>query len=107
MCVFQIPIFVFAREGEMLKHSQFGYKNSPLREEITHSFPDFVLIKAVLTTQEHSVIRMFWRQQRSSCFFVFCVVISTYALMSCIQWLSFSSKFSFELIPLFIFVFLL
>lgn len=56
MCVFQIPIFVFAREREMLKHSQFGYKNSPLGEEITHSFPDFVLIKAVLTTQEHKVL---------------------------------------------------
>lgn len=73
---------------------------------ITPNLPEFVISKAVSTTEKHEVLAgIFWRKQKSSCFFVPQVVISIYTLMSYfIQWLSFSSKFGFELISLFIFV---
>ena len=75
-------------------------------KNFTQNLPESVSSKAAPITQKHEVLAgVFWRQQRSSSSFVLYVVISIYPLISyIIQWLSFSSKFSFELISLFIFV---
>lgn len=117
MCVLNPHVYLYKRED--VKTGPVWLYELIIRilhwgKQMTHNFPDFVLSKAFLTTQEHEVLAvMFWRHQRSSRFFVFCVAISTchvaiYTLMSyCIQWFSFFSKLSFELIALFISVCLL